>query len=40
MSYGKHIYTITIIRGVFGKYVDKCDRMRFKYIRQMKFGIN
>ena len=28
------------IRGVFGKYVDKCNRMRIKYTRQMKFCIN
>ena len=28
------------IRGVFGKYVDKCNRMRIKYTRHMKFCIN
>ena len=28
------------IRGVFGKYVDKCNRMRIKYTKQMKFCIN
>ena len=25
---------------VFGKYVDKCNRMRIEYARQMKFYIN
>ena len=28
------------IRGMFGKYVDKFNRMRIKYTRQMKFYIN
>ena len=28
------------IRGVFGKYVDKCNRMRIKYTRRVKFCIN
>ena len=28
------------IRGVFGKYVDKFNRMHIKYTRNMKFGIN
>ena len=28
------------VRGVFGKYVDKFNRMRIKCIRQMKFCIN
>ena len=31
---------ISKIRGVFGKYVDKCNRMRIKYTRRMKFFIN
>ena len=25
---------------MFGKYVDKCNRMRIKYTRRMKFCIN
>ena len=25
---------------MFGKYVDKCNRMRIKYTRQIKFCIN
>ena len=29
-----------LVRGVFGKYVDKCNRMRIKYTRRMKFCIN
>ena len=33
----KHLVSI---RGVFGKYVDKFNRMRIKYTRQMKFRIN
>ena len=28
------------IRGVFGKYVDKYNRMCIKYTRQKKFCIN
>ena len=28
------------IRGVFGKYVDKSNKKRIKYTRQMKFCIN
>ena len=32
---GIYIY----IRGVFGKYVDKLNRIRIKYARQMKFCI-
>ena len=28
------------VRGVFGKYVDKFNRMHIKYTRQMKFWIN
>ena len=28
------------LRGVFGKYVDKFDRMLINNTRQMKFGIN
>ena len=31
---------LSIVRGVFGKYVDKFNRMRIKYTRQMKFCIN
>ena len=30
----------SIIRGVFGKYVDKFNRTRIKYTTQMKFCIN
>ena len=33
-------YANSHIRGVFGKYVDKCNRMRIKYTRRMKFCIN
>ena len=28
------------IRGVFGKYVEKFNRMHIKYTRNMTFGIN
>ena len=28
------------VRGVFGKYVEKCYRMHIKYTRRMKFCIN
>ena len=28
------------IRGVFGKHVDKCNRMRIKYTRRMTSCIN
>ena len=28
------------VRGVFGKYEDKFNRMRIKYTRQMTFCIN
>ena len=28
------------IRGVFVKYVDKCNRMRIKYTTRMEFCIN
>ena len=33
-------FFIIHVRGVFGKYVDKFDRMQVKYTRNMKFGIN
>ena len=33
-------YSKRALRGVFGKYVDKFNRMRIKYTRQMKFWIN
>ena len=33
-------FLIENIRGVFGKYVDKFNRMRIKYTRQMEFCIN
>ena len=28
------------VRGVFGKYVDKFNRIRIKYTRRIKFCIN
>ena len=36
-----HLWAETLfIRGVYGKYLDKCNRMNIKYIRLMKFCIN
>ena len=42
MSYQFNSISIQVsnIRGVFGKYVDKFNRMRIKYTRQIKFYIN
>ena len=36
----KHISILYYIRGVFEKYVDKCNKMRIMYTRRMKFCIN
>ena len=41
LDYNSHIKKLSEnIRGVFGKYVDKCNIMRIKYTRQVKFCIN
>ena len=43
ITYHIHAYSSihsAYIRGLFGKYVDKCNRTRIKYARRMKFCIN
>ena len=41
LNINKHNVNIPeAIRGLFGKYVDKFNKMRIKYTRQMEFYIN